>query len=955
MQRSSSLAFLCLLLAVTVAGTRAQTVLTDRTNATAVDDSWLPCGKTTFCQDTNACCAIWGVCGYTDRFCGDFCLNGACKQRSPPPPASSVPVPDDDASTNVDPNQFSDALVSVEEGSVAVAGCTEAGWLITRVENAIYGNVEQRCNSTLSYMVTAAACEGQSACLVPAVNAIFDDPCPSVRKSLQFGYRCQPLLEESSLEPSPVPPPPSDINLPPNVVSPPPGASSPPPSPLPPSPTPPSPSPPSPAPPSPKPPSPKPPSPRPPSPAPTPTPVIVPSSAQTSTLWGNNGELWSPANRLTDVSQTGYAANDKPIPTYPVKYNVRDYGAKGDGKADDTSAFQKALDAAQKEAARTGQGVALLAPAGRYKITKTITITQSNVVLRGAGVGSTTLTFPFGMADVYGNGQAWAFGGTWLTILGKNPDSKDTRNLVSAVTANVAKGSRRISVVSTRNIQVGQWLRVFVTAPNNRNRRRSLLASEDAGASQQLKGSRRGLRQAEADVADAPPLVDALFEDSELAAALNASFVAENQKAAALAANPDKVPAQWFEPNATNPLGMDPWLLEVGRFAASALLADSDKEAAAEDDGGEKAPGLALDGTLDAYLYGENIADSGRNGDVYPRDDHIRFLSRVSAFGSNWIEFERAIPYDLRLKWKPVVHTFQPTVQNSGIEGFNIEFPWSAYNDHLKVKGYNAVGIYSGVNCWMRQLRTVNADNAYIVNGADLVTVTDVVTDITKTRSGPKMKDRNGHHGLWIQQSSLVLMEKFTINYRWFHDLSLAIFSESCVYANGRAADINIDSHRGGTHNNLLSNINIGKGTRTFQSGGANFRGAHSASNVTWWNMYKTNGQSVSLPSCDFGPMLFFAGKFSQPSGKRRSLLEDGSGAAAGTDAPAVVEESDSSANNDGSDDGSSARVNSLAILPYCPSMKWRVEGVDGGKQLWPADLYSAMVTARKERRTTFV
>jgi hypothetical protein len=34
------------------------------------------------------------------------------------------------------------------------------------------------------------------------------------------------------------------------------------------------------------------------------------------------------------------------------------------------------------------------------------------------------------------------------SILGKNPDSKDTRNLVSAVTANVAKGSRRISVSS---------------------------------------------------------------------------------------------------------------------------------------------------------------------------------------------------------------------------------------------------------------------------------------------------------------------------------------------------------------------------------------------------------------------------------------------------------------------------------------------------------------------------
>lgn len=73
------------------------------------------------------------------------------------------------------------------------------------------------------------------------------------------------------------------------------------------------------------------------------------------------------------------------------------------------------MDAASKEAAITGQGVAVLVPAGRYKITKTITISQSNVVLRGAGVGSTTLVFPLGLAEVYGTGQAWAFGGTWLT------------------------------------------------------------------------------------------------------------------------------------------------------------------------------------------------------------------------------------------------------------------------------------------------------------------------------------------------------------------------------------------------------------------------------------------------------------------------------------------------------------------------------------------------------------
>lgn len=38
----------------------------------------------------------------------------------------------------------------------------------------------------------------QSACLVPAVTAVFDDPCPGKDKELAFSYRCAPL---SSLPP----------------------------------------------------------------------------------------------------------------------------------------------------------------------------------------------------------------------------------------------------------------------------------------------------------------------------------------------------------------------------------------------------------------------------------------------------------------------------------------------------------------------------------------------------------------------------------------------------------------------------------------------------------------------------------------------------------------------------------------------------------------------------------
>ena len=39
---------------------------------------------------------------------------------------------------------------------------------------------------------------------------------------------------------------------------------------------------------------------------------------------------------------------------------------------------------------------------------------------------------------------------------------------------------------------------------------------------------------------------------------------------------------------------------------------------------------------------------------------------------------------------------------------------------------------------------------------------------------------------------------RFTLKDLWYHDISLAVFTESCVYSNGNGKDINLDSHRGG-------------------------------------------------------------------------------------------------------------------------------------------------------------
>lgn len=44
-----------------------------------------------------------------------------------------------------------DSVVSVRENEVALAACGDPGWIITSVDNAMYGDVANRCNSSLTY------------------------------------------------------------------------------------------------------------------------------------------------------------------------------------------------------------------------------------------------------------------------------------------------------------------------------------------------------------------------------------------------------------------------------------------------------------------------------------------------------------------------------------------------------------------------------------------------------------------------------------------------------------------------------------------------------------------------------------------------------------------------------------------------------------------------------------
>ena len=62
--------------------------------------------------------AAQGVCGYTDRFCGQHCLSGACTESSSPPPPTegSDPLPDDDLPMNIDWSRFTGVVICCYAG-----------------------------------------------------------------------------------------------------------------------------------------------------------------------------------------------------------------------------------------------------------------------------------------------------------------------------------------------------------------------------------------------------------------------------------------------------------------------------------------------------------------------------------------------------------------------------------------------------------------------------------------------------------------------------------------------------------------------------------------------------------------------------------------------------------------------------------------------------------------------
>lgn len=183
-------------------------------------------------------------------------------------------------------------------------------------------------------------------------------------------------------------------------------------------------------------------------------------AAQFSGLWGQHGEKYDPAGVLPDFSFAGYERGEKAIPERAAEVSVKSFGATGDGKTDDTAAFQRAI----MEAAGKVIGI----PAGRYVLSDVLEIGSSHTVLKGAGTDRTVLVFTKGLqmlrptAAETGGGKpttAWSWSGGLVWFKGKTLVGS---TLTEVEAPGAKRGGTALPVANVSNLKVGQEVAIGV-------------------------------------------------------------------------------------------------------------------------------------------------------------------------------------------------------------------------------------------------------------------------------------------------------------------------------------------------------------------------------------------------------------------------------------------------------------------------------------------------------------
>ena len=244
------------------------------------------------------------------------------------------------------------------------------------------------------------------------------------------------------------------------------------------------------------------------------------------------------------------------------------------------------------------------------------------------------------------------------------------------------------------------------------------------------------------------------------------------------------------------------------------------------------------------YLYTDEAGDTSK----IKKPIRISMVCRVISTDGDQLTIDRPLRFDVRSAWQPEIHLDQPMVTEVGIENLTIAFPAQKYQGHFTEQGYNAIAFNNVYDCWVRQVRIVNADSGIYATGR-FCTLEGITFQAER---GTDRRGSTGHHG--VQLGSDNLFTDFDFQTKFIHDITLSYRSAGNVCSNGRGVDLSLDHHKKAPYENLFSQIDLGIGTRMWKSGGGRALGKHCGARGTFWNIRAKRNQK--WPPKGFGPKI---------------------------------------------------------------------------------------------------
>lgn len=257
------------------------------------------------------------------------------------------------------------------------------------------------------------------------------------------------------------------------------------------------------------------------------------------------------------------------------------------------------------------------------------------------------------------------------------------------------------------------------------------------------------------------------------------------------------------------------------------------------------------DRSLVRYMHGglnEMGTASYTQSSIYPQV--FQWFTHVKAINGNTLTPEMAVPLNIQTNWSPKVKKVTPSMREVGIDNLTIQAKGVVKLPHLNEAGYNGIEYNGVVDGWIRNVTFVDTDSGILLNGkTSFCTLANINTTTVFRTPANSPENEVGHHAIWVTGgASFNMINTFNISVPFHHDLSCEGLAHHNVFMNGQGAKLNFDQHRNAPWANLFTNINVGDGSRVWESSGRSDRGPHTAREMTVWNIRKTSGTFPPIP-----------------------------------------------------------------------------------------------------------